>query len=199
MLSLQERGCHNINLVTPEHVVPQVLEALVPAVEGGLRLPIVYNTSAYDAMDSLELLDGIVDIYMPDIKLFDPELARRYLKAEDYPAAAKAAVREMHRQVGFLATDEGGIALRGVLIRHLVMPDLPEETEAILTWIARELGPETYVNIMPQYRPGGRVGGSRYPELDRPLRPAEYREALEAAARAGLTRLDERRAGLLRF
>ena len=199
MISLQERGCHNINFVTPEHVVPQVLEALVLAVEEGLRLPLVYNTSAYDAMESLELLDGVVDIYMPDLKLFDPDRAERYLKARDYPEAAKQAVKEMHRQVGFLRTDHQGVALRGVLIRHLVMPGLPEETEAILTWIARELGPETYVNVMAQYRPGGRVGGSRYPELDRPLDPREYREALEAAARAGLTRLDERKPKLRWF
>ena len=192
MLALQERGCHNINFVTPEHVVPQVMEALVPAVEGGLRLPIVYNTSAYDSMESLTLLDGVVDIYMPDLKLFSPEISRRYLKAEDYPEVAQIAVREMHRQVGLLQVDPSGLARRGVLIRHLVMPGLPEETRSILAWIAGELDPETYVNVMPQYRPGGRVGGDRYPEIDIPLGMREYRAALVVAEEVGLTRLDGR-------
>ena len=192
MLSLQNRGCHNINLVTPEHVVPQVLEALPSAVEEGLRLPIVYNTSAYDAMESLELLDGIVDIYMPDLKLFDPELCRRYLKAEDYPEVARAAILEMHRQVGTLEMDSEGLARRGVLIRHLVMPELPGETRAILQWIAEDLGPNTYVNVMGQYRPGGKVRKNRSPELNRPLRESEYRAALRIAREAGLHRLDSR-------
>ncbi|MGW8267996.1 MAG: radical SAM protein, partial [Longimicrobiales bacterium] len=171
MLRLQEMGCHNINFVTPEHVVPQLLEALVLAAEEGLRLPLVYNTSAYDSLESLRLLDGIVDIYMPDLKLFDAELCRRYLKAEDYPEVARAALREMHGQVGPLQIGEDGLARRGVLIRHLVMPGLPEETRAILSWIARELGHDTYVNVMGQYRPGGVVGRDRHPELDRPLEP----------------------------
>jgi putative pyruvate formate lyase activating enzyme len=192
MLRLQEMGCHNINFVTPEHVVPQVLEALVLAVDQGLRLPLVYNTSAYDSLESLQLLDGIVDIYMPDLKLFDPDLCRRYLKAEDYPEVAQAALREMHRQVGTLRMDSRGLARRGVLIRHLVMPGHLEESRAILQWIARELDPETYVNVMAQYRPGGRVGPDRYPELNRPLRQVEYRSALRMAAEAGLTRLDRR-------
>ncbi len=192
MLALQKQGCHNINFVTPEHVVPQLLEALVPAVERGLRLPIVYNTSAYDALESLVLLDGIVDIYMPDVKLFDPELSRRYLRARDYPEAAKAALLEMHRQVRFLQIDDAGLARRGVLIRHLVMPGLPEESRSILEWIARELGPETYVNVMAQYRPGGKVGPDTFPELDRPLGMEEYRAALAAAKAAGLRRLDSR-------
>jgi putative pyruvate formate lyase activating enzyme len=192
MLGLQRRGCHNINLVTPEHVVPQVLEALPLAVEAGLRLPLVYNTSAYDSLETLALLDGIVDIYMPDLKLFDPELSRRYLKASDYPQVARAAIREMHRQVGFLEMDGRGLARRGVLIRHLVMPGLPEESRSILRWIARELGTRTYVNVMAQYRPGGRVGKDRFPELDRPLAASEYEEALRFAAAVGLTRLDSR-------
>ena len=190
MLRLQEMGCHNINFVTPEHVVPQLLEALVPAVEGGLGLPLVYNTSAYDAMESLELLDGIVDIYMPDLKFFDPNLCHRYLKARDYPATAKAALKEMHRQVGALQVDGKGLARRGVLIRHLVMPGLPEETEKILKWIATELGTDTFVNIMGQYRPGGLVGADRFPELNRPLAPAELAGAVRTARAVGLNRLD---------
>jgi putative pyruvate formate lyase activating enzyme len=192
MLRLQEMGCHNINFVTPEHVVPPLLEALVVAAEEGLRLPLVYNTSAYDSLESLRLLDGIVDIYMPDLKLFDPELCRRYLKAEDYPDVARAALKEMHRQVGPLVIGEDGLACRGVLIRHLVMPGLPGETGAILRWIAQELGPDTYVNVMGQYRPGGIVGGKRHEEMNRPLRREELLEALRAAEKAGLTRLDER-------
>jgi putative pyruvate formate lyase activating enzyme len=189
MLSLQRRGCHNINFVTPEHVVPQILEALVMAVEGGLRLPLVYNTSGYDSTESLGLLDGIVDIYMPDLKFFDPDLCRRYLKAEDYPAVARAALKEMHRQVGPLSVDPQGLARRGVLIRHLVVPGYPEESRAILHWIAEELGPDTYVNVMDQYRPGGKVGRNRYPELNRTLPAREYALALEAAREAGLIRL----------
>jgi len=193
MLALQAHGCHNINFVTPEHVVPQVLEALPLAVEAGLHLPIVYNTSAYDSMESLALLDGIVDIYMPDLKLFDPGLAKRYLKAEDYPEAAKAGVKEMHRQVGYLETDARGLAKRGVLIRHLVMPGLEGETRAILEWIAKELGPRTYVNVMAQYRPAGKVGAGSYPELNRPLSSSEHRAALDIATEVGLENLDSRR------
>ena len=190
MLSLQRRGCHNINLVTPEHVVPQLLEALLIAVELGLRLPLVYNTSAYDSLSTLALLDGIVDIYMPDLKLFSPSLSKRYLKAEDYPEVARAAVREMNRQVGPLEMDRNGLAKRGVLIRHLVMPGLPEETEAILQWISGKLGPETYVNVMGQYRPGGKVGSGIYEELNRPLAQSEYAAALDAARVSALKRLD---------
>jgi putative pyruvate formate lyase activating enzyme len=192
MLRLQEMGCHNINFVTPEHVVPQLLEALVLAAEEGLRLPLVYNTSAYDSLESLRLLDGIVDIYMPDLKLFDRELCRRYLKAEDYPEVARAALSEMHRQVGPLQIGEDGLARRGILIRHLVMPGLPEETRAILKWIVQELGPDTYVNVMGQYRPGGVVGRSRHKELNRLLEPLELGSALAMARDLGLTRLDGR-------
>jgi putative pyruvate formate lyase activating enzyme len=195
MLSLQRRGCHNLNLVTPEHVVPQVLEALVPAVEQGLRLPIVYNTSAYDSLPTLALLDGIVDIYMPDLKFFSEGSSKRYLKATDYPDVARAAVKEMHGQVGFLDIDASGLARRGVLIRHLVMPGFEGETRRILEWIVGDLGPATYVNVMGQYRPGGKVGSGFCPELNRPLSRAEYLSALELARNLGLQRLDSR-AGL---
>jgi len=193
MLSLQERGCHNINLVTPEHVVPQVLEALALAADGGLRLPIVYNTSAYDSLESLAWLDGVVDIYMPDFKLWSPWAARTYLKAEDYPEAARSAIREMHRQVGPLAVGADGIATRGLLVRHLVMPGLLDETRAILGWIATELGPDTYVNLMDQYRPAGKVRGYAWPEIGRALEPEELAAALRVARDVGLHRLDERR------
>jgi putative pyruvate formate lyase activating enzyme len=190
MLSLQRHGCHNINLVTPEHVVPQILEALVPAIEQGLRLPLVYNTSAYDSLETLALLDGIVDIYMPDLKFFTAEASRRYLKAADYPEVAQAAVREMHRQVGHLSVDDRGIARRGVLIRHLVMPGLQEETRSILQWIAKDLGPECYLNLMDQYRPGGRVKGDAFPELNRPLPRAEYQSAIRTARSLGLEAIE---------
>ncbi len=193
MLTLQSMGCHNINFVTPEHVVPQVLEALPIAVESGLTLPIVYNTSAYDALESLAWLDGIVDIYMPDFKFWSPERARAYMKAADYPEAARAAVKEMHRQVGPLVMDADGLAQRGVLLRHLVMPGLLDETRSILEWIAQELGTDTYVNLMAQYYPAGKVSADRYPELGRRLDPGEFDEAQKIAAELGLRRLDERR------
>jgi putative pyruvate formate lyase activating enzyme len=194
MLALQEQGCHNINFVTPEHVVPQVLEAVAAAAGLGLRLPLVYNTSAYDSLDSLALLDGVIDIYMPDLKYWSAASSRRYLKAEDYPDVARAAIREMHRQVGELVLDERGIAQRGILLRHLVMPGGLDETRAILEWVASTLGPGTYVNLMDQYRPAGVVSRARYPELARRLSPAEYRDAVATARDLGL-RLDARRAG----
>jgi putative pyruvate formate lyase activating enzyme len=192
MLELQQAGCHNINLVTPEHVVPQVLEGVAVAVAGGLRLPIVYNTGAYDSLESLTLLDGVVDIYMPDFKCWTRERSRRYLMAVDYPEAARAAIAEMHRQVGPLVMDDDGVATRGVLLRHLVMPGCLDETKAILEWIATELGRDTYVNLMDQYRPAGKVGRDRFPEINRPLSPAEYHEALDIARCVGLRRLDGR-------
>ena len=192
MLALQGRGCHNINFVTPEHVVPQVVEAVAEAIELGLNIPIVYNTSAYDCLDSISLLDGIVDIYMPDLKYWSATAAKRYLMAEDYPEVALAAVRAMHQQVGTLAISSDGLATRGVLIRHLVMPGALEETRAILTWIATELGPNTYVNLMDQYRPAGKVSASRYAEINRPVSPDEFRAAWEIAKGLGL-RLDARR------
>jgi putative pyruvate formate lyase activating enzyme len=194
MLALQEQGCHNINFVTPEHVVPQVLEAVAAAAGLGLRLPLVYNTSAYDSLDSLALLDGVIDIYMPDLKYWSAASSHRYLKAEDYPDVARAAIREMHRQVGELVLDERGIAQRGILLRHLVMPGGLDETRAILEWVASTLGPGTYVNLMDQYRPAGVVSRARYPELARRLSPAEYRDAVATARDLGL-RLDARRAG----
>src|SRR5919201_1973813 len=190
MLELQEMGCHNINWVTPEHVVPQILEALPLAVEAGLRLPTVYNTSSYDSPESLELMDGVVDVYMPDFKLWSPELSRRYLAKRDYAEVARHSVVEMKRQVGDLVLDERGMARRGLIVRHLVMPGLLDETEAILRFIAAELGPGTYVNLMAQYYPAGRT--SEFPEIDRHLYRSEFEQALELADGLGLQRLDER-------
>lgn len=192
MLELQERGCHNINFVTPEHVVPQVVEAVVEAIDRGLSLPIVYNTSAYDSLESLELMEGIVDIYMPDFKYSTAESSRTYMKAEDYPEAARAAIKEMHRQVGELVTDEEGLAKRGMIVRHLVMPGGLDETQSILQWIAEELGPNTYVNLMDQYYPAGKVDEEKYTEINRRLRSDEFEEARRMAADLGL-RLDVRR------
>lgn len=189
MLALQAEGCHNINLVTPAHVVPQVLEALAEAVPRGLRLPVVYNTSAYDAVETLRLLDGLVDIYMPDFKLWSEAACGRYLTAADYGARARAAIAEMHRQVGPLRFTPDGVACRGVLVRHLVMPGLLDESAAIFRWLAA-LSPDTYVNIMGQYRPAHRVGGARFAEIDRRPTGAELREAQHLARAAGLWRFD---------
>ena len=192
MLELQGMGCHNINFVTPEHVVPQILEALPLAVEGGLRLPLVYNTSAYDSMDSLGLLDGIVDIYMPDFKFWDERLSLRYLLAKDYAAVAGRAIQEMHRQVGPLKFDERGLARRGVLVRHLVMPGEIAGTREIMSFLAREVSSDTYVNIMQQYYPAGRVNSEKFEEIDRGLDGSEFKTAMDQAQEAGLWRFDER-------
>jgi putative pyruvate formate lyase activating enzyme len=192
MLDLQARGCHNVNFVTPEHVVPQVLEALSFAVEQGFRLPLVYNTSAYDSAHSIRLARGVVDVYMPDVKLWDGERARRYLLAPDYPPAARAAVGAMHEQVGPLVVDEDGLAVRGVLVRHLVMPGMLEDTREIMGWLGR-LSADTYVNVMDQYHPAWKVKpGSKYDELARGVEPAEVETAYAHARAAGLWRLDRR-------
>jgi len=190
MLDLQAHGCHNINFVTPSHVVPQILEALLLAIPAGLRLPLVYNTSAYDSLQTLKWLEGVVDIYMPDFKYWTPELSKRYLTADDYPPSARAAIREMHRQVGDLVLDEQGLARRGLLVRHLVMPGGEEETRQILSFLANEISRNTYVNIMPQYRPAGKVNRDRFAELNRPLTMSEYVQAVRIARELGLTRLD---------
>ena len=193
MLELQRQGCHNINFVTPEHVVPQVIEAVMEAVDRGLCLPIVYNTSAYDSLESIESTDGIVDIYMPDFKYWSAERSRTYMKAENYPQAARAAIKAMHQQVGQLVLDPSGLAKRGLLVRHLVMPGCLEETRAILSWIASELGPNTYINLMDQYHPSGKVNSERYDEINRPLSSSEFLEAGQIATEFGLQRLDVRR------
>lgn len=192
MFELQAAGCHNINFVTPEHVVPQILEALVFAVEGGLRLPIVYNTSSYDSMESLRYMDGVVDIYMPDFKIWDSRMALKYLLAKDYPEAARRTIKEMHRQVGELKIDEQGLAKRGVLVRHLVMPGVVAGTSEIMKFLAREVSPHTYVNVMRQYYPAGRVSREKHPEINRRITPKEYADAMTVGQKAGIYRFAER-------
>ncbi len=198
MLGLQARGCHNINFVTPEHVAPQVAEAIAAALPRGLRLPIVYNTSAFDGLESLALMDGLVDVYMPDFKFWSRESARRYARAKNYPEVARAAIREMHRQVGDLRFGPDGLARRGLLVRHLVMPGQTDEAAAILRWLAEEISPDTYVNLMGQYRPEyevgqlARDGRPKHAEIDRTPSAAELAAAWEAGRAAGLWRFDTR-------
>jgi putative pyruvate formate lyase activating enzyme len=192
MLELQEAGCHNINWVTPEHVVAQLLESLPPAIRRGLRLPIVYNTSGYDSLESLRLLDGIVDIYMPDFKIWDPAPARKYLLAADYPQVAREAIREMHRQVGDLRFDESGLARRGLLIRHLVMPGDTAGTGEIMRFLAQDVSLHTYINLMAQYAPAGRVSSERHGEIHCRITAGEYAHAFALAREAGLYRFDKR-------
>jgi putative pyruvate formate lyase activating enzyme len=199
MLELQERGCHNINFVTPEHVAPQIVEALAEAITRGLRLPLVYNTSAYDGLTSLRLMDGLVDVYMPDFKFWRPETSLRLALARDYPERAREAILEMHRQVGPLRFGRDGLARRGVLVRHLVMPGQQAEAAAVFEWLAREVSPDTYVNVMGQYRPAYKVGEIArdgrpgFLEIGSAPRPAEMEEAYASARRAGLWRFDARR------
>lgn len=194
MMELQRAGCHNINLVTPTHVVPQILEALDIAIEMGLRLPIVYNTGGYDSVETLKLLDGVIDIYMPDFKVWDPEISARLLHISDYPEIARNAIKEMHRQVGDLIIDSEGIARRGLLLRHLVMPSNLAGTKEIAEWIVKEISVNTYVNLMNQYHPDGDVvnfkGNYLYRELARLVTREEYKKAYEAARDAGLHRFD---------
>lgn len=188
MLALQTQGCHNINLVTPTHVVPQILAALEVAVEKGLSIPLVYNCGGYESRETLKLLDGVVDIYMPDMKYADEEIARRYSGVRNYPQENQAAVREMHHQVGDLALDEAGIAVKGLLVRHLVLPNNLAGTSPIARFVAEEISTNTYLNIMAQYHPCYRA--HKIPLLDRPLLPEEYRGAVRLAQSHGLTRLD---------
>jgi putative pyruvate formate lyase activating enzyme len=190
MLELQDLGCHNINFVSPSHVVPQILAAVEAAARRGLTLPLVYNTGGYDSLAALELLDGVVDIYMPDMKYGDAATAKRYSHVPDYPAVNQAAVREMHRQVGDLVLDERGVAVRGLLVRHLVLPNGLAGTGAVLGFLAREISSNTYVNLMTQYHPDWKAGA--LPALSRRIRGEEWLEALALAAAAGLTRLDGR-------
>jgi putative pyruvate formate lyase activating enzyme len=194
MLSLQSQGCHNINFVSPSHVVPQILAGLLIAAQAGLRLPLVYNTGGYDSLKTLALLDGIVDIYMPDMKYADADAGQRYSKVRNYPRANQAAVKEMHRQVGDLAMDERGVAQRGLLVRHLVLPEDLAGTGEIVRFLRDEISPDTYINVMAQYRPCYRA--REYPPLDRSITNQEYAEAVHLAQEAGL-RLDERKSRLI--
>lgn len=195
MLELQKKGCHNINFVTPTHVMAQILEALPIAVEYGLTVPLVYNCGGYENQAALKLLDGIVDIYMPDFKFWDPEVSRSFCHASDYPDRARQALREMHRQVGDLRLDVNNLAERGLLVRHLVMPEGLAGTGQIMNFIGREISRNTYVNIMNQYRPCGRAAGD--PRIGRSVTRTEVKQALAAARSAGITHLDRRRPALL--
>jgi len=194
MLNLQRSGCHNINLVTPTHQMPMILHSIFLAKNLGLNLPIVYNCGGYESLELLKTLDGIIDIYMPDFKYSDPEMGLKYSKAKDYPQVARAAIKEMHRQVGVLKVDEWGIirkgllAYRGLLIRHLVLPNNIAGTKEFVKFIADEISKDTYVNIMNQYRPCYKARD--YPELNRRITNKEYTEAIQAALDAGLTMLD---------
>ncbi|MEM4723643.1 MAG: radical SAM protein [Candidatus Hadarchaeum sp.] len=192
MLHLQEMGCHNINFVSPTHVVPQILAGVLIAAEAGLHVPLVYNTGGYDSLKTLALLDGVFDIYMPDMKYSDEAIALRLSKVKDYPAINRAAVAEMYRQVGDLYLDERGIALRGLLVRHLVLPGGLAGTAEIVRFLAEEISRNTYLNIMDQYRPCYKA--YEYPELNRRITSEEYAEAVRLAQEAGLHRLDDRRA-----
>ncbi len=178
MLELQDMGCHNINLVSPSHVVPQILEALFIAVEKGLRIPLVYNTSSFDSLESLRLLDGVVDIYLADLKYLSREYGRKYSKVKDYPTHAKEAIKEMFRQVGPLKVDERGIAVRGLIVRHLVLPNGISTTEEVMDFL-RSIDPNMAVNVMDQYFPFYKA--KEYPELARRITPQEYEDALKKA------------------
>ena len=190
MLNLQQRGCHNINFVTPSHVVAQIIAAVDIAAQKGLRLPLVYNTGGYDSPEALALLDGIIDIYMPDMKYGDSAIARKYSKARNYVEINFAAVREMYRQVGDLQLDDNGVALRGLLVRHLVLPDHLAGSETILAFLADEISSNTYLNLMDQYHPCYRADEN--PPLDRCLTTDEFNEALQLTKKYGITRLDQR-------
>ena len=187
-LALQDEGCHNLNLVSPTHVLPQVLEALALAGRSGLSLPVVWNTGGYESPEALALLDGVVDVYMPDMKYGDDEAALALSGVPDYPAVNRVAVREMHRQVGDLVLDEEGVAARGLLVRHLVLPGGLAGSESVFRFLAEEVSRETYLNVMGQYRPAGRAG--LHPPLDRRSTPEELSAAYALARRFGLRRLD---------
>jgi len=188
MLQLQRGGCHNINFVTPTHVIPQILSALKQAVIGGLNVPLVYNSGGYDLAETLKLLDGIVDIYMPDFKFWDSSIAARVCNAVDYPEIAKLALKEMHMQVGDLVINKNGIAERGLLVRHLVLPDEAAGTKEIVSFISEEISSHTYLNVMSQYYPCGKA--YKHQELSRRITSEEYYQALMNAKEAGITRLD---------
>ena len=191
MLDLQEQGCHNINFVSPSHVVPQILAGLLIATQAGLRIPLVYNTGGYDSLEMLALLDGVIDIYMPDMKYAEAKLGHRFSKVPNYPKVNQAAVKEMYRQVGDLRLDEKGIAIQGLLVRHLVLPNNLAGTDQIVRFLAEEISQNTYLNLMNQYRPEFRA--HHLPDLNRRITQQEYQQAVTWAQEAGLSRLDQRR------
>ncbi len=188
MLMLQSEGCHNINLVTPTHQVPMIVESILLAKDRGLDIPIVYNSGGYESLETIKLLEGIIEIYMPDLKYMSEKYSKKYSLAEDYPEVAKSAIKEMHKQVGDLIIDRRGIAVRGLLVRHLVLPDDIAETEKVVRFIADEISLNTYINIMDQYRPCYRA--HEFPELSRRISTDEYRDAINIALRVGLKRID---------
>ncbi len=195
MLELEVGGCHNINLVSPSHVVPQILKALLIAATAGLATPLVYNSGGYDGLKTLRLLDGVIDIYMPDMKYADPAVGRRLSGVPDYPTINQQAVAEMYRQVGDLTMDRRGIAQRGLLIRHLILPDGLAGTDEVVRFIAQEISTNSYLNLMDQYRPCHKAGD--FPGLHRRITQEEYREAQEFAREAGIERIDRRRSRIL--
>jgi len=197
MLGLQAHGCHNINFVSPSHVVAQILASAAIAARAGLRLPLVYNTGGYDSMAALRLLDGVIDIYMPDMKYADADCGRRYSVVRDYPGVNRAALREMHRQVGDLEIDEHGLARSGLLVRHLVLPNNLAGTKEVVRFLAEEISLDTYLNLMDQYRPAHKA--HLFPVLNRRITDEEYQTAVRVAKEAGLRRLDERRSRLFIF
>ncbi len=188
MLDLQGMGCHNINFVTPTHQMPMILRSLAIAAGKGLRIPIVYNCGGYESLEAIQILDGVVDIYMPDFKFADPEIAFRYSKAKDYPAVAKTVIKEMHRQVGDLVIDARGIATRGLLVRHLILPENVAGTGEVVRFIAEKISKNTYVNLMDQYHPCYKA--NEHSPLNRRITGKEFSEAVRLALEAGLTRLD---------
>lgn len=192
MLNLQRRGCHNINLVTPTHVVPNALAATRIALKKGLKIPLCYNTGGYDSIETIRLLDGIVDIYLPDLKFMDGERANKYVftGARDYPEKAQESIIEMHRQVGDLVTDEDGVALKGVMLRHLVMPNRVSGARELVKWVAENLSTGTYLNLMSQYRVEHKA--YEYEKISRAVSQEEFAEAVKWAKEAGLTNLDQR-------
>ncbi len=194
MIFLQNQGCHNINFISPSHVVPQILAALSLAIERGLNIPLVYNTGGYDSVEILRLLEGVFDIYMPDFKYWDEKVAERFSKVRHYSKVARAAIKEMHRQVGDLILDEKGIAKRGLIVRHLILPEGLAGTRNVLRFLAREISSNTYVNIMGHYRPCGQA--EKYPHLNRKIKREEYEEAIHIAKEEGINRLDQTHAHL---
>ena len=197
MLSLQRRGCHNINLVSPTHVVAHTLRALEIAAGSGLHLPLVYNSGGYDSAETLKLLDGVIDIYMPDMKYSDNETGEQLSGIKDYPRVNRAALKEMHRQVGDLEIDDTGVARRGLLVRHLVLPYGLAGTKEVVSFLAREISSGTYLNIMAQYHPCYQA--ATQPQLARPVSQAEYAEAVNLAHQQGLWRLDRHNSPLPRL
>jgi len=201
MLALEQRGCHNINFVSPTHVVPQLLAAIAIAAQAGLTVPLVYNTGGYDSLETLRLLDGVFDIYMPDMKYGDAAVAKELSGIDEYPAVNQAAVKEMHRQVGDLLLrqqhGERGVALRGLLVRHLVLPGGLAGSQSIFRFLAEEVSANTYLNVMDQYRPCHRA--HTRPPLDRRITSDEYQRAVDAALAAGLNRLDDRQRRAIRL